>query len=291
MTLNSNDNPYIVTDNVTVPAGKKLVITKGCIVLFKPFTGISVEGTIVVEGSIENPVIFSSEFDTKFNSSSTQFPNPFDWNGILIHQKATEALLSNFHIKYSVYGLKSYKEDIFIENGIFSNNGQSNLSINEMMKNVADGIPFSYQKESLIHNSLKKQEQETQQSKTLQSDQPSVNVLKKEKKPLTIKKVAALCCIGGGTLCLGFTSYFCMQIIDNQNKYLGTLVTEEMETYKVKRKDSAVSASLSAITMLLFAGGATTLFIIDKKEYENSKGIAVLPVWGECNGLALTITF
>jgi hypothetical protein len=138
---------------------------------------------------------------------------------------------------------------------------------------------------------LKTQEQNNQQSIALPPAQPSVNELKKEKEPLTMKKTAALCCVGGGTLCLGITSYFYIQIVDNQNKYLNTSNTKEINTYRERKNSSAVFAIVSVTTAVLFAGGATILFVIDKNELENNKGISLSPLLGECNGLVFTLSF
>jgi hypothetical protein len=114
MTIDQSGNPFIITGNVIVPSGKKLVIKEGAILLFKPFTGLLIEGSLSVEGSLEKPVVFTSENDTTYNTSPKQFANPFDWNGILITQKAKFVKLSNFVLEYSVYGIKAQMEGFII---------------------------------------------------------------------------------------------------------------------------------------------------------------------------------
>ena len=44
MLLEKTGNPFIVSENITVPAGEKLTVDAGCIFLFHPFTGVEVEG-------------------------------------------------------------------------------------------------------------------------------------------------------------------------------------------------------------------------------------------------------
>lgn len=144
MILESDGNPYIVEQDLLVPDGKKAVIKEGCVFLFKPFTGLHVQGHLEVEGSQDNPVIFTSINDGEFNSQSEQLPNPFDWNGILVSRESGKVTFSNFSLRFSVYGIKSQNTNIRIENGLFKQNGQFHFTINDKIQYVQDNIPFSY---------------------------------------------------------------------------------------------------------------------------------------------------
>jgi hypothetical protein len=55
-----------------------------CAFLFKPFTGMIVDGSLKAEGTLQNPVVFTTVNDGKYNPNSRQLPNPFDWNGIQV---------------------------------------------------------------------------------------------------------------------------------------------------------------------------------------------------------------
>jgi hypothetical protein len=288
MTLVMDENPYVITDDVVVPAGKRLVITRGCIILFKPFTGISVSGSLLVQGDPEKPVVFTSENDNKFNHASPQFPNPFDWNGILVNQSASEAIMNNFIVKYSVYGVKSYKGDIIIENGVFSNNGQSNLTIKETMKNVADGIPYSYQEEPSINISFKLAESDSQ--KVAAQPETKVQPVEKPKKQWKLsefRKPAAIGAMGVGGLCLVSSGYYMFNAFDYQNKYLNSSGTE-MELNKKRRKSSSTYSTVCFVSTLLFAGGGVTLYYWDKKQ-ENK--VSIIPLTGDKNGIAFNVVF
>jgi hypothetical protein len=144
ITLEQTGNPFIVTDNLTIPEGKSVTIKEGCVFLFKPFTGLIVDGSLKAEGTLQNPVVFTTVNDGKYNQKADQLPNPFDWNGILISAKASQVNLSNFVLEYSVYGIKSMKEEFSINNGTFNQNGQFHLTIKEAIKPVAEGLPYSY---------------------------------------------------------------------------------------------------------------------------------------------------
>jgi hypothetical protein len=151
VTFIKDGNPYIVDSNLTVLRNKTVTIEEGCIFLFKQFAGIEVNGNLVVNGTSESPVVFVSINDSGYNAESTQQPNPFDWNGILLSDSAQKVVLSHFILKHSVYGLKSLVKDIVIKSGTFSQNGQYNFALNEVLMPALDKVPFSYGDSVKIH--------------------------------------------------------------------------------------------------------------------------------------------
>ncbi|MBN1306550.1 MAG: hypothetical protein JXA18_01435 [Chitinispirillaceae bacterium] len=144
MTFESGGNPYIVEQDILIPAGNKAVIKEGCVFLFKPFTGLTVNGHLLVDGTAEQPVIFTSINDGEYNPASEQLPNPFDWNGILVSRESGTVALKNFNLRFSVYGIKSQNTNIQIDNGLFRQNGQFHFTINDKIQFVQDNIAYSY---------------------------------------------------------------------------------------------------------------------------------------------------
>jgi hypothetical protein len=144
MTFEATSTPYIITDNITIEKGRKTIIKEGCVFLFRPFTGIIVNGSIIVEGSLKSPVVFSSINDKKYNPQSDLLPNPFDWNGILIASNSGSVTFSNIVLEYSVYGIKSQKEALILNNATFKSNGQFHFTVDEKIMPVAEELPFSY---------------------------------------------------------------------------------------------------------------------------------------------------
>jgi hypothetical protein len=142
--LANTASPYIVDADIVIPAGKVVTINPGCVLLFRPFAGIKIEGTLIVEGSSDKPVVFTSINDADFNDKSEMLPNSFDWNGIIIESTGAGSSFANFQLKYSVYGIKSQTTDISVENGVFHQNGQYHFTLNDKIQNVVDNIPFSY---------------------------------------------------------------------------------------------------------------------------------------------------
>jgi hypothetical protein len=141
--LRAEKGPYLVTSDIYVPAGKTLSIQAGTVLLFKNFTGLHVQGTLAVLGTTDKPVVFTSENDRRFNPAAGLNPNPYDWNGVFIHDDAIGTDLQNFEIAYSVYGINTLTKFIRITNGVFRDNGRANLTIEGMPQTVTAG-PFSY---------------------------------------------------------------------------------------------------------------------------------------------------
>lgn len=144
MVFKESGNPWLITDNIVVEKGYKTVIKPGCIFLFKPFTGLDVQGSLSVEGSKTHRVIFTSVNDSLYNKTSTQKPGPFEWNGIQIHTEASNTILSNFMLSYSVYGIQSKVPNIKIYRGYFRENGQFNFTVEGRIIYVENNYPFNY---------------------------------------------------------------------------------------------------------------------------------------------------
>jgi len=156
-TLVKKESPYIVTDNLIVSEGEKTVIEAGTILLFNSFSGIEISGDFYVEGTVEEPVIFTSINDGSINTSAEKLPGDFDWNGIVINKGASTVKMRNFELSYSVYGIKSQKKDVVLINAVFKQNGQFNFTINEDIMMVKDKISYSYDVKE-IRKELKRKE-------------------------------------------------------------------------------------------------------------------------------------
>ncbi len=63
-TLTSENSPYIVTSDITVPAGNELDIEPNTKILFFPDSHLIVNGTVNAKGTTSNPIIFDSYSDT-----------------------------------------------------------------------------------------------------------------------------------------------------------------------------------------------------------------------------------
>lgn len=137
-------NPYIIDSTITVSKNTRLVFKEGCVVLVNPFCGIEVAGNFVVKGTEKKPVIFTTINDNKFNPQSEVYPQPLDWNGLTFQLTSDTVFMQNFRITYSVFGIKSWNNRITIHNGLFGNNGQYDLVINDELKPVEADVPYTF---------------------------------------------------------------------------------------------------------------------------------------------------
>lgn len=142
--LSPSSNPHFVDGDLVVPEGKTVTIPAGCIFLFSPFTGVRVDGTLLVLGEADTPVVFTSVKDTAYNKNSMQPPEPFSWNGIVIGSDSRGSRLRHCIVSYSVYGIKSKIRDITVDNVLFHSNGQFHFTIKDSILDVKERISFSY---------------------------------------------------------------------------------------------------------------------------------------------------
>jgi hypothetical protein len=141
--IENRGKPYLVASDIYIPSGKSVRIEPGVILLFKNFTGLHVEGRIIAEGTPDRPIVFSSEFDKTFNPSSALHANPYDWNGITVHESGIGSSFSFAKVMYSVFGINSLTKYIKLDKMHFSSNGRSDLVIEGKVP-VVSAQSFTY---------------------------------------------------------------------------------------------------------------------------------------------------
>jgi len=141
--IKKQEKPYYLIADIEVPAGRTVNVEPGVVFLFKNFTGLHIEGKLLVNGTREEQVIFTSEYDRHYAVNSPLIANPYDWNGIYIHDQAFGTMLINCKITYTVYGLISDTRFIRLDNVMFDENGKSDLMI-EGSEHKTGNKPYSY---------------------------------------------------------------------------------------------------------------------------------------------------
>lgn len=141
--VKAKGNPYIIISDIEVPPNRIVTIEPGVVFLFKNFTGFHIQGKLIAKGTKSQPIIFSSEFDRSYNPESPLLPNPYDWNGIYIHEDAFGTMISHCSVSYTVYGIISDSKFIRLDQISFSDNGKMNLKIEDKEHSVTDK-PYSY---------------------------------------------------------------------------------------------------------------------------------------------------
>lgn len=170
VTFTKEGNPYLIEQEILVPAGKTVVMPAGCLLLFESFAGMKVEGRLLVQGTSDDPVVFTSIHDSEFNPDTKQLPNPFDWNGIFVTEQSRGTHFNNFTLKYSVYGIKSQSQQVVVQNGLFSQNGQFHFTVNDKIQYVQENIPFSYGSEGKKPTSQKTDDKADSQTEEKSSE-------------------------------------------------------------------------------------------------------------------------
>ncbi len=135
--------PFIVAGDLYVPPGTTVKIKKGTVFLFKSFTGLHVQGTLLAHGTLEDPIVFTSENDREWNPAAAVEAVPFDWNGIYLDEGAIGTELSDCLVRFSVFGLKSQTEHFRLKNIRFAFNGKADLSIKGERQKI-DTQQYSY---------------------------------------------------------------------------------------------------------------------------------------------------
>ncbi|MBN1601623.1 MAG: hypothetical protein JW915_08445 [Chitinispirillaceae bacterium] len=260
--LTADKGPYIIENNLHVKVNNQVIIEKGCILLFKSFTGIVVDGSLIVEGTLKDPVVFTTVNDSSYNSKSTVFANPFDWNGILINEIANNVKLVNFVLAYSVYGVRSMKEGLTITNGSFKNNGQFHFTVNDNIKPVADGIPYSYGKgkHSDVHN------------------RGTANIGK-----------LAFVCMASGLICGAGSASSGIILSNYRNSY-----SKINDIEKLRHNEKIIKVSFAGTITLGTAAAIllpAALVIQKKKNTEDQKNVQFLPVYKEGPGIIAQLLF
>ncbi|MBD3241133.1 MAG: hypothetical protein GF331_11150 [Chitinivibrionales bacterium] len=272
MTFSSDGNPHIVTDNMTVAAGGKAVIEEGCVFLFKEFTGLVVDGSLIVEGTLDSPVVFTTIHDTAYAKDSPRLPNPFDWNGVLITPRAGDVKLSNFVLAFSVYGVKSQKESFVINNGTFKQNGQFHVTVSDEIKPVVDGMPYTYNSEPAVLPT------------PLPPPQPAAAVARSG-------KALPLALIGVGVVAGGLTAWPLADWSATNEAYANERSVAAQEELKSDARTDIISACvLGGVSLTAIPIGIVT-YVRRKRQSDQAARVSVEPVIGPlANGARISIT-
>jgi YD repeat-containing protein len=96
-----------LTEEFTVPEGKTLTIAPGTVVKFtNSAAGLDIQGTLDVQGTRQNPVVFTSWLDDSVGGDSngdgdTSTPSASDWTGLTFSGPSALGNLTNVDIRYA----------------------------------------------------------------------------------------------------------------------------------------------------------------------------------------------
>jgi hypothetical protein len=97
----TNEKPYLVYNYAYVDTCQILTIEPGCTVYFHKNAGLFIKGTLIVKGTVEDPVIFKGD---RLESGYMNLPD--QWNGITLLSGSHNNIINHAVIKNANVGLQ-----------------------------------------------------------------------------------------------------------------------------------------------------------------------------------------
>ncbi len=97
----TNEKPYLVYNYAFVDSTQVLTIDPGCTVYFHKNAGLFIKGTLIVNGTVEEPVVFKGD---RLESSYANLPD--QWNGITLLSGSHNNSINHSIIKNANIGLQ-----------------------------------------------------------------------------------------------------------------------------------------------------------------------------------------
>jgi len=105
--------PYLATSDIIVRSGVTLTLEANTEIQFSTGMSLIVDGALQVNGTKENPVMFTSQ---------SAMPAALDWDGIRINSSATNVVIDHAVIEYAENGIYFDEASGTVTNSIISNN-------------------------------------------------------------------------------------------------------------------------------------------------------------------------
>ena len=138
------------TNHTTVPAGVTLTLEAG--VIIKPSTGLqfAVDGTLIANGTLANPVVFTAFEDDDWggdtNNNGPSSGTPGQWRGLIFNAGAGASTLTRTLIRYFGYsstdGLELSGADITVTDSTIENGLRSALDLQTTSNPTVSGCSF-----------------------------------------------------------------------------------------------------------------------------------------------------
>ncbi|MFZ5517984.1 MAG: TonB-dependent receptor plug domain-containing protein [Candidatus Zhuqueibacterota bacterium] len=144
----ANENPIIVSGDITIPAGKTLTIGPGVLVKFAGYYKIKVNGSLIVSGRLGERVVFTSIRDTDFgddSANSAAAPTSKDWVGLEFTPSSKGTSVIDYCIiRYSDEAISANFATPTIKHTIIADCQPANLIIDGKVVEVQRGVEKDY---------------------------------------------------------------------------------------------------------------------------------------------------
>jgi parallel beta-helix repeat protein len=140
------NSPYVASQ-VTVNSGVTLTIDPGVVIKFPGYSGLTVNGTLLAEGTEASPITFTSIKDDSYGGDTNgdgngSSPGPGDWSEIRFTSTSGQSEMSYCVVRYGGW---NYGRNIFLD-------GASPTITNSTIANAYYGIECAGTSQPLISN-------------------------------------------------------------------------------------------------------------------------------------------
>lgn len=142
--------PYQALGNVRVESGATLSISAGVVLQFSSSMELLIEGTLDVNGTPQNPVIFTS---------SSLVPSAGDWSGIILDEFSTNNIIDGAIVEYAITGIdvKATSNNTLITNSVIRINNTYGINFNLAGGTVSNNVISEHSIDSVasgiyVHN-------------------------------------------------------------------------------------------------------------------------------------------
>lgn len=150
------DTPFIINSEIIIPEGLTLTIGPGVIIKLSALGRIYVRGVLLVQGSAEEPIIFTALIDDQYggdtNSDGPSVGWPGYWDFIYFFPSSGGSLLQNVVIRYGGF-VSSFGSDAPNFGAVLVEEAQITIMDSVIENNLIYGIKLS-SSDSIIENTI-----------------------------------------------------------------------------------------------------------------------------------------
>jgi len=112
-TLHS-DKPYLILSSLIVDTNQTLTIDKGATLYFHKYAGLAVYGNILVNGTVDEPVIFRGDRLDEIWEGNKYDYHPSAWVGIIFYPGGQPSVFKNAFIRNTMVGIWTWEFNLVV---------------------------------------------------------------------------------------------------------------------------------------------------------------------------------
>ncbi|MCR5851639.1 MAG: hypothetical protein K6G92_13170 [Bacteroidaceae bacterium] len=142
------DKPYVIYDSLVVKSDATLTLTEGTVLMFHDKAALHVYGKLMVQGSIEKPVVLRGDRMDHMFDYLLYDNTPSRWEGIIIHRGSYGSQLFQCDLHSSCFGIicedteqlkpDETKPSVTLDCCILHNIGGDGLQLNNCVSNAVN---------------------------------------------------------------------------------------------------------------------------------------------------------